>query len=72
MIKELSPKEGINKEELFQTLMLERHKRNDIKDLGFREVLKNMHAFESPYTYDGTNYKEVTTAHNQNFSGRRD
>ncbi|XP_064437845.1 zinc finger protein 677-like isoform X4 [Mirounga angustirostris] len=72
MIKELSPKEDINKEELFQTLMLERHKRNDIKDLGFREVQQNMHEFESQYTYDETNYKGVTAAHNQNFTGRRD
>ncbi|XP_059761676.1 zinc finger protein 525-like isoform X3 [Balaenoptera ricei] len=42
VIKELSPKEDINKGELFPTLMLGRHKRNDIKDFDFREVQQNM------------------------------
>uniref|UniRef100_A0A8C6AHG7 Zinc finger protein OZF-like n=1 Tax=Monodon monoceros TaxID=40151 RepID=A0A8C6AHG7_MONMO len=43
VIKELSPKEDINKGELFRILMLGRHKRNDIKDFDFREVQQNMH-----------------------------
>ncbi|KAF5917042.1 hypothetical protein HPG69_013966 [Diceros bicornis minor] len=42
VIKELSPKEDINKGELFQVLMMERHKRNDIKDFNFGEVFHSL------------------------------
>lgn len=72
MIKELSPKEDINKGELFRILMLGRHKRNDIKDFDFREVQQNMHEFESHCGYDETNYKGVITTYNKNLTSRRD
>ncbi|XP_039738832.1 zinc finger protein 616-like isoform X2 [Pteropus medius] len=40
MIKELSPKEAINKGELFQALMMDKHKSYDIKDFNFRKLAK--------------------------------
>uniref|UniRef100_F6Y2V1 Zinc finger protein 677 n=1 Tax=Equus caballus TaxID=9796 RepID=F6Y2V1_HORSE len=72
VIKEISPKADINKGELFQTLMMEKHERNDMKDFNFREVEQNMHEFESQCGCYETNYKRVTTAHNKNLTGGRD
>lgn len=68
--QEIITKGGYQKGELFQTLMMERFKSNDINDFDFRQVQQNIHEFENQCGYDETNYREVATTHNKNLDRR--
>ncbi|XP_062946338.1 zinc finger protein 677-like [Cynocephalus volans] len=70
--KELSVKEDINKGDLSQALILERHEGHDIDDFYFSEVQQNIHKFESQWTCEERNYNGVTESSNENLPGRRD
>ncbi|XP_073082536.1 uncharacterized protein [Manis javanica] len=71
VLKDLS-KEDASKGESCQTLMLQRHKSNDIKDFDFREVWQNMHELESQCGDDETGYEGMTVTPNSSLFGRRD
>ncbi|KAM9226239.1 zinc finger protein 160-like [Dugong dugon] len=55
VIKELSPKEFINKGELFQGVLLEGHESHGIENFDFRQVREDMHEFDSQWGGDERN-----------------
>ncbi|KAF5917050.1 hypothetical protein HPG69_013974 [Diceros bicornis minor] len=71
-IKELSPREDIDKGELYHLEILERNESHGIKDFDLREILENMHEHENKWGYDVRNYTGVPLTHNKNLTCRID
>ncbi|XP_075855101.1 uncharacterized protein LOC142861042 [Microcebus murinus] len=72
MIKELPPTGKSTTEEVFHTLMLERHESYPIGELCFRETQKNIRNFEFQWRDEEQNYNTVPLTKKENFSGSRD
>ncbi|XP_053462103.1 zinc finger protein 677-like [Nycticebus coucang] len=70
--KRLSPKEEINKEELYNMVILERNKSHDIKDFDLMEFWKNMHKFDSQWGYNTRNYQGMPLTYRRNLTHRKD
>ncbi|XP_059771204.1 zinc finger protein 677-like [Balaenoptera ricei] len=67
-IKELSPREDINKGELYHLVILDRNENHGIKDFELKEVCADVQECESEWGCDARNDKEVLLTHNKNLS----
>ncbi|XP_073652813.1 zinc finger protein 836-like [Tursiops truncatus] len=72
VIKKLHLKANTDREEVFQTIMLRRHERNEIKHFYLKVVQENIYDLESQRRAEVRNYKGMTITHNQNLIGKRD
>ena len=72
MIKKLQAKGNSGKEEIFQRVVFGRSKSREIKDFFLRKIRENMHDFESLWTDDERNDREMSKSHSKNLTDRRD